>query len=291
MCEVILSGPVNDPLACKVRSSFRGLLHDASSAHDFIMDRLLGMRKRAAAGTLIREEHLELPLDELLGRLAARKLLRLRAIDFAAQMQTAGIVALPGDGPMVGTLDIGEDGQTIDVPDDGADVAGRSAVTPVLIRQLTDGQPVLEIDLPDDTRITAVVETATIQTWPRLVPDLPIHLRLKAEVEGRLRGGCDALMAAHSDALTRLDSDRRRLSGEIIDHPGMAAQTREDIHRKLLKIEIRKHFEPLDGEGLQALLGLASINAGDQRNTKYRKALRQLFPGLYAEFEALEAGS
>ena len=206
-------------------------------------------------------------------------------------MRRQGVTGLPEEGVLVDSIDVGEDGETIDVVDQHGPGPDARNEPLELVRRLSDGQPVLELELPDGGRIGAVEETAVVQTWPRLDPDLQVHVEIKAEIQGRLQGGEDALMAAHASAHARLEADRKRHRRNIHDHPNMGVGAREEIDRKLLKVDMRMFFEPLDGEGLQKLLGLTSLNAADRRNTNYRAARERLFPRLYAEFQAMEAGS
>ena len=193
-----------------------------------------------------------------------------------------------GPNVSVGSISIGEEGEDLDLIDESSSDASHER-PPGLVDQLMEGHQVLELEIGEGERIGAVEETAGIQTFPRLVPDLPVHVRLTNEIEGKLKGGLEGLAASHQAAEIRLQKDRARLERNILEHPGMAPATLADYQRKGIKVMNRMLFEPLDGEGLQELLGLSSVNAGDQRNTKYRRQRERLFPKLYAEMASRES--
>ena len=287
MHDVIMSGPRNDPDHWTVAGPFKSILRDANTAQDFMAELLLGMHRRASAGTLIKDEHLGLPAGELIHRLVATIFLKQRAIDHASRMRRVGVMNI-SQGVSVGSISVGEEGEDLELIDESTSGTGHDQ-PPGLVDQLMEGGQVLELEIGEQDRIGAVEETAAIQTLPRLVPGLPVHVRLTNEIKGKLKDGLEGLAVSHQAAEIRLQGDRARLEQAVLDHPGMTRKTLADYQRKGIKVMNRILFEPLDGEGLQDLLGLSSVNAGDQRNTKYRRQRERLFPALYAEMAERES--
>jgi hypothetical protein len=150
-----------------------------------------------------------------------------------------------------------------------------------LVRALADGRPVLVPDLEAVTS-TAIIATAGLQLRRRL--DLSASSAVAAcetadaafvltrsEVERTL----DAAIIEHRERVESLQ--RRRW-----DHPNMSRRTSQDIDRQIAQATAAGLLWPIWGARVAAIFGLASENAGQQRVTKYRKALPAMLPDLAA---------
>ena len=67
----------------------------------------------------------------------------------------------------------------------------------------------------------------------------------------------------------------------------MTLRTAEDIERQIVQATAAGLFWPIWGKEVARLFGLASENAGQQRVTKYRKALPLLLPILSSSLDHL----
>ncbi|MCH2162436.1 MAG: hypothetical protein MK085_11260 [Phycisphaerales bacterium] len=286
--SAILDGPLNAPEMCQVRFGFRRYFNEGITASEFAGQVLEYQLERAFCRTLPLENLLDKPLEEVLSGLASQAWLGHRAKDYFAKQQASGMTYLPEGNRAVGSLDVGEDGDLASTirADEPSGVERGDALE--LARKLLQGERVLEMAFDPAASIRAIEETAAVQTWPRLNPAMAGYHELKVMLSTKLVGGFDRLEAVHAEARSKLESDRARYSKEVEDHPGMTPRTREDLDRKSIKAIMRLLVEPLSAAHLKALLGLSSLNAADRRNSNYRKARQQLFPGLFLELAQVE---
>ena len=286
--STIMLGPRNDPDACRLRPRFFGLLRDSFTAIEFVSEILMDRQRRAHAGTLLNDELVAMEVHEVVQRLASASWLRKRALSFAALRDTGGVGGLPSDVRSVGSLDAGEDFSLQDsIPAPGVvdDIRVESLDQ---TRALLEGVRLLRLDIQDTKPLTAIQETAAMQCWPRLDPNASVFSWISSSLGTRVVGGIAELDLSHAQARSRLQDEHDRCVTELIDHPGMAANTREEVRRRQYKAIVRLLLEPLDAAQLQTLLGLPSFNAADKRNSNYRRARAQLFPALYAEYLEVE---
>ena len=283
----VLSGPENDPGACRVRPLFKGILRDSFSAIEFIGHILDHHHRRAESGTLLSEEHCELSVRDLMPRIASVSWLRLRALDFSALRDAGGVGGLPDALKGTVSLDAGDDFSMHDRIEEDSTSHPRPSEL-IHATSVFSGDSGFELPVEPGVPLAAVEETAAIQVWPRLLQTARAYAWISTFLDVKIAGGNDALGIAHDSAQARVAADHDRCVQELIDHPGMTHRIREDVLRRQYKSIMRMIFEPLDAEQLQQLLGLPSVNAADKRNSKYRAARSALFPDLYAEFLALE---
>lgn len=289
--NAILSGPHNDPGACRIRPRFAGLLRDQFTAIEFVSEILMDRQRRAEEGTLLNDELAELDVDEVLARLASASWLRKRALSFAALRDTGGVGGLPGDAKTLGSLDAGDEftlRDSISAPESANDALIASLE---LTRALLEGKRLLRLEIESEKPLAAIEETAALQCWPRLDPNSENLPWIESSLAKRILGGMAALEDSHAESQKRLIDEHARCVTEQIDHPGMAANTREEVRRRQYKVVVRVLLEPLDAAQLQSLLGLPSINAADKRNSNYRGARSRLFPALFAEYLQVELES
>ena len=284
----ILSGPMNDPDACRVRPRFRGLLRDTFSALDFISEILLDRERRARAGTLLQEELLQLEITEVVQRLASASWLRKRAITFSALRDTGGVGGLPAEARSIRSRDAGEDHALLDTLA-APDAHDPHACEPLqYTRALLRGCRVLRLEIDAGEPLGALQETASAQCWPRLDEEQENHPWISSWLSEHLAGGLAALARQHEESAERLHGDHDRCVEELVNHPGMAINTRQEVRRRQYRAIIRLLLEPLDATQLMALFDLPSVNAADKRNSKYRAARKHLLPDLHAEFDLVE---
>lgn len=277
--ERVLEGPAADPGRCRLRPRFR-MLRDVHGGFEFISEILLEREMQRQAGNLGDRDWLAMTPEAGLAHLASASWLRFRALSFMGRESAAGFVGMPEENRSVTSLDGDADGG----PGDriGTETASGTTALPVLevLARLSDGRPVLVLEIDDLS--SAVVATAGLQTLPRLDPDGATTTSVRETVETSLAETMDRVGEAHEEGrrqhVERLEDIRRRLR----DHPGMTIRTREDLERQLVQTEAARLFWPLIGSEVSRLLGLPSVNAGEQRNTKYRRALPKLLPRLAA---------
>ena len=154
-----------------------------------------------------------------------------------------------------------------------------------------EGKKLLCLEVESDKPLAAIEETAALQTWPRLDPQSANHPWITSSLAKRILGGILELENSHAESRTRLQGEHERCVTELIEHPGMAANTREEVRRRQYKSIVRLLLEPLDAAQLRALLDLPSENAADKRNSNYRGARSRLFPALFAEYLQVEEDS
>ena len=284
----ILSGPLNDPDACRLRPRFRGLLRDAFSALDFVSEILVDRQRRAQAGTLLDEEMAQLEIQEVVHRLASASWLRKRAITYSALRDTGGVGGLADKSRSVQSLDNGEEHALVDTLRAPESNPYADSEQLEITRALLRGMRVLRLDIASGQPLASIEETASVQCWPRLDPAYENHPWIASWLQEHMTGGVDGLDREHEDSLRRLQAEHEKCVDELIDHPGMTANTREEVRRRQYKALLRMLLEPLDAGQLMGLLGLPSVNAADKRNSKYRAARTRLLPELFAEFDHLE---
>ena len=89
---MMINGPQNDPDGWSLKGHY-SMLRDTSLAQDFIAHMLEDYRRRAGLGTLL--AGFEGGPSQVLAYLAAPKLIRARALDFAARHGRMGITGMP----------------------------------------------------------------------------------------------------------------------------------------------------------------------------------------------------
>jgi hypothetical protein len=97
-----------------------------------------------------------------------------------------------------------------------------------------------------------------------------------------LRGDVPDLEAAHDAAMARHEARIAELQQRRLQHPNMEIRTAENIERQINETLAATLLWPLLGATLTELFGLPSVNAGEQRISKYRKSLPSLLPALMA---------
>lgn len=282
----IIDGPSSDASRCRLHRRF-GMLRDVHTASDFISEILVERELQRQAGNLVDPAYRDLDREVGLAQIASTWWLRRRALTFVGQEAAAGMVGMPERNRDVASLDAGEDGGLgRGVADPRADVrpspseGDRSGDDGLdLLRRLADGRPVLVLDL-EAVSSAATRSTAGVQTWPLLDPEGASHAQVREIVESAMSEPWAALESAHETArashLARIETLRTRR----FEHPNMTLRTVHELDRQIIDAESSRLFWPLIGSVLARLLGLPSVNAGEQRNTKYRKAIARLLPQI-----------
>lgn len=285
MREIVLDGPANDPIACRVRPMFRGVLSDTTTADDFISDTLEKQTARAEQGTLLSDEHLAVDLGTVVRMLVSKNWVMNRARTYAQRTSAVGVSGMNRDVATVERLDVGEETPF------GASVAAKAVTetgTSVLMEQLDRGVPCLRLALESTERLTSVEETAASHTLPLLSEEEATTGVAREVLDKRVDGGLAALTLAHTAAQRSIRSDEKRLVEEGLEHPGREQRAQVDLVRRLTKLRARRVVEPLEASQLQTLFGLPTLNAAEKRNSKYRRALEGLFPELHGEFQGMK---
>ena len=285
---VVLSGPANDPLACRVRPRFLGLLPDPHAAEDFTSDFLAVLLRKFDEGCFQTEDFRDVSAGEGLGRIASLSLIKNRVITFSRRLFAGGVTGLPGDAPGVSSLDAGEDGgRAGSIPafetTRDSDPSGRTSAEAVCLAAI-EGEAVLVLDL-SQVNARAVVATAGLQLHPRLDPVGADREIVTAAVDAALAAGRTIegdVEPAHQAAATNLERDIEEAIEERLSHPGMEPRTVDRWERRVMQFRARLVIQPLDGSEMTRLFGLPSVNAGEQRISNYRKALAKLLPDLAA---------
>lgn len=275
----VLVGPASDPSRCHLRPRF-GMLRDVHAGFDFVADVIVERELQRQAGNLVDPAFRGLDRQAGLGRIASTWWLTRRAISFLHGEAASGMTGLPEEDRQVASLDAGEDGGL-----KGSVEASAGTATPDdafgLLSRLADGRPVLVLDL-ETVGSKATLATAGLQLWPRLDPEGATHERVRETVETAIAASWETLGAAHREAtrthLNRLEDLRQRR----LDHPNMTPKTVNELDRQIVETEAMRLLWPIVGADVARLFGLPSVNAGEQRNTKYRKALASLVPQLGA---------
>ena len=287
--DLILVGPDNDTSACRVRARFRSLLPDPHAALDFAADLVLERVGHWAAGRFDQTTWKDMERRRGLAGIASSSFVRLRALSALRHRTGGGVVGLPADGEPGWSLDAGVEGG-FDLPVETARAASETAEDlTALLASLEAGRPVLRLHAPSD-RIGAVLVTASLQLLLRLVPDDPTNERA-IEAMDREAATRAAIIEAHRIAAEGLEAALETVSKELFDHPGMEPAAVERLERRLVRIRADLVVQPLAGGVVADLLGLATTNAGEQRNSKYRARLGDLLPELAvfaADEEAVE---
>lgn len=285
---VVLAGPANDPLACRVRPRFRGLLPDTHAAEDFISDFLAGLLRKFDEGCFQGEEFRGVGMGEGLGRIASVSLIKNRVITFSRRLFAGGVTGLPGDAPGVFSLDAGEDGgRAGSIPAlqtrEGGEDSGLTRAESVCLAAI-GGEAVLVLDL-SQVNARAIVATAGLQLHPRLDPGGVDREVVTAAVDAALASGRTIegdVEPAHQVAATGLEQEIEAAIEERLAHPGMEPRTVDRWERRVMQFRARLVIQPLDGSEMTRLFGLPSVNAGEQRISNYRKALVKLLPDMAA---------
>ncbi len=276
----IVIGPPSDPSRCRIRPRFR-LLREVSNAFDFIGEMLLERRTQFVAGTFRGSEMGGLERQEGLARIASATWLERRMFTYLRREASHGMVGMPEKERRVGSLDAGENGSLGDglgAASSDRDGTGRDFG---LLEALAGGRPVLVLDLSAVTS-SAIVGTAGLQLWRRLDADASTSAEARAVAVSSLSGDEPDLEAAHDAAMARHDARIAELRERRLLHPGMEIRTAENIERQINETLAATLLWPLLGATVTELFGLPSVNAGEQRISKYRKALPSLLPALVA---------
>ena len=285
---VVLSGPANDPLECRLRPRFRGLLPDVHAAEDFTSDFLGFLLRKFDEGCYHTEDFRNLSASEGLGRIASVSLIRHRVITFSRRLFAGGVTGLPGDAPGVFSLDAGEDGGRAgsipaSVSAAGIDASSRTPEEMTCLAAI-EGKAVLVLDL-SQVSAGAVLATAGLQLHPRLDPAGVGRETVRSAVVAALASGRTIqgdVEPAHETAATNLEREIADALEERRTHPGMEPRTVDRWERRLYQFRARVLIQPLDGSETSRLFGLPSVNAGEQRISNYRKVLVKLLPGMAA---------
>lgn len=282
----VLGGDPTDPARCRVRPRFKQL-RDVHVAFDFLGEIQLERLAQFNAGNLDDPEFRGLDRRSGMARIASTHFLVLRAQSFLRKEAAGGMLGMPETDRMVGSLDAGEDGGLgAGIEASTARDAARMGDTPDaglgVLSHLVEGRPVLVLEL--DEVSAAIISTAGLQLRRRLEPEAPT-------TSDAIRRADDALAVPVSevdavlDAATREHRDRiETLRQRCWDHPNMTRRTAEDIERRIVQAMAASLLWPIWGREVAMLFGLPSENSGQQRVTKYRKALPLLLPALAASF-------
>ena len=287
--DLLLVGPENDTSACRVKPRFRSLLPDPHAALDFAAELTIERVKQWSSGRFD-DEGLE-GLDRLAGlsRIASASFVRLRALSSLRHRNGAGLVGLPADAAPAWSLDGADDVDFAGSLEDEVSAPAPSSNLVHLLASLESGAPVLRLHAAS-TRIGAILVTAAMQLLPRLVPDEPSNVLAIEAMERDLAGPIDSVDLAQQDAATLLADLVESLQRELFEHPGMEPAAVAKIERRIVRARADLVVQPLSGRTIAGLLGLASANAGEQRNSKYRARLADLLPELAALTGLLEPG-
>jgi hypothetical protein len=278
--QQIVTGPPSDPSRCRIRPRFR-LLRDVSNAFDFIGEMLLDRRTQFVRGTFRGSEFGGLARPEGLARIASASLLERRMFTYLRQEAAHGMVGMPEKERRVGSLDVGENGSLGDGIGGASSDREGSGRDFGLLEALSGGRPVLVLDLSAVTS-SAIVGTAGLQLWRRLDADASSSAEARAVAVSSLRGDVPDLEAAHDAAMARHEARIAELQQRRLQHPNMEIRTAENIERQINETLAATLLWPLLGATLTELFGLPSVNAGEQRISKYRKSLPSLLPALMA---------
>ncbi|MDA1025588.1 MAG: hypothetical protein O3A19_04090 [Planctomycetota bacterium] len=275
---VVLSGPQNDPAAARVKGPFRNLFRDPHAAEDFIAEFTDQIDRSRAKGRYRDESFLELSQKDALSKIAAKSLIRKRAISSVRKFSRGGITGLPdhaGNPVSYDAGDAGGWGDQIKSPTGSAEPIPDSGLG--LLRRLLNGEAILELSIKHD-RLDSVEETAALQTWVLLDPSQSVFESIRLMIEGRIVGGIDALLKAHVVGRGEIDAALADCVSEFEAHPAMELKRLDGIDRRRTRLEGRRLFDPLSASSIRELLDLPSLNAGEKRNSKYRAGISGLFP-------------
>lgn len=290
--ERVLAGDRSDLARCRLRPRFKHL-RDEHAAFDFLSEIQLERLLQFKAGNLDDPKFRDLDRRAGMAQIAATQFLVNRSRSFLGKEAAGGMLGMPEADRMLASLDAGEDGglgagieastardadRLRDMPDSGLGV----------MAHLVEGRPVLVLELAEASG--AIVETAGLQLRRRLDPEAPTSDDAIRKAEDRLAvplpevdAALDAATQAHR---ARIETLRQR----CWDHPNMTRRTAEDIERQIVEAMAASLLWPIWGREVAVLFGLSSENAGQQRVTKYRKALPVLLPALAAS-HAMISGS
>jgi hypothetical protein len=286
--NVVLSGRQNDPDSAQVKSPFRNLFRDPHAAEDFIAEFVEQIDRSRAKGRYRDDAFLGLTRSDALKQIAAKDLIRKRAISSVRKFSRGGITGLPDDASNPVSYDGGLDGGWGDqVGDSTSAEEGISDSGMALILRLQQGEPVLDLQIKGD-RLAAVEETAALQTWVLLDQGRPSFGVIRVMVEGKIVGGIPALQKAHVDGQQEIEDSLADCVTEIERHPAMELRRLDGIDRRRARLEARRIFEPLSASAIRDLLALPSLNAGEKRNSKYRSGVAGLFPQFDELLQAME---
>ncbi len=279
--DLLLVGPENDTSACRVKPRFRSLLPDPHAALDFAAELTMERVKQWSSGRFDDEGLHDLDRTQGLSRIASASFVRLRALSALRHRNGAGLVGLPAEAAPAWSLDAADDADFAGSLEGDVAAPGSSSSLVRLLAGLESGAPVLRLHAAS-TRVGAILVTAAMQLLPRLVPDEPSNVLAIEAMERDLAGSIDLVDLAQQDAAMLLGDLVESLQRELFEHPGMEPAAVAKIERRIVRVRADLVVQPLSGRTVAVLLGLASTNAGEQRNSKYRARLVELLPELAA---------
>ncbi|MEC7351778.1 MAG: hypothetical protein VXY94_06210 [Planctomycetota bacterium] len=283
---MLINGPANDPDAWTLNRQY-SMLRDTSLAQDFIAHMLEDYRRRAELGTLL--AGFEGAPGQVLVYLAAPKLVRRRALDFAARHGRMGITGMPRpdspESPRVRSVDLESPEVEAAAPDGAARPRGATDL----------GTLRLNIAWNPGGGVDARVRMAALQCWPRLDPRQVGLDLLESDLRERIdpdapRDEIDTLLEQHRIARRRLTERLRAIDDEIHSAPRMHAPRRQDLDDQRVRCQVDLILEPLLREQVQRLLSLSSPEAAYQQLSRYRKAHARLFPSLKSALQGSGGG-
>ncbi len=279
----VLRGPASDPSRCRLRPRFE-LLRDVHAGLDFVSEVILERLGHFKAGSLNDPDFRGVTRAAGMGRIASYTFLRFRAISFLGQQSSHGFVGMPEQDRDVASLDAGENGGLGSgiAAEDHSHSPGIGGMD--LVRRLADGRPVVVLDLSQVTS-AAILATAGLQLRRRLDPSAEATDVVLGETRGMLVVPEGDVEDAHDQASRSHRARIGELQQRRLDHPNMSRRTVEGIDRQITQTLAASILWPLLGASVASLFGLPSENAGQQRVSKYRKALPALLPTLASMLE------
>lgn len=275
--RVVLAGQQNDPGSARVRRSFGHLFRDPHAAEDFIAEFTDQVDRSRRHGRFQEDSLRSLSRNAALSQIAAKSLIRKRAISSVRKFARGGITGLPDEagGPVsYDASDHGGWGGQIPSPTGSSSAISDSGSE--LLRRLQDGEAILELSIKTE-RLASLEETAALQTWVLLNPKQSAYEPIRLMINEKVVGGIDALLEAHSVGREEITAALAACVSEIEAHPSMELKRLNGIDRRRARLEGRRLFDPLSAQAIRALLSLPSLNAGEKRNSKYRAGISNLF--------------
>lgn len=277
--DLIMDGPDNDLARCRLRGRFRPLFPDVHAAMDFVADLVVERLGQWEGGRFDEWELEELDRRQGLARVASSSFVRLRSLTWLSQQAGVGVVGLPAESGS---------GWSIDGPE-GAGLAAElesDAETDVVPETLRDAVEAIDgggrVFRLDDSAVDggAVAVTAALQLLPRLVLDDPANRSAIDSMRSEAVSTAEGLAVAHRVAARELEDRVQAVEGELFDHPGMQPARVALLERRIVRLRADLVVQPLAGRTVAEIFDLATANAGEQRNTKYRTRLSSLLPDL-----------
>ena len=275
--KVVLSGQQNDPGSAHVRKSFGHLFRDPHAAEDFIAE-FTDQVDRSRRNGRFQEDSLRLlSRKAALSQIAAKSLIRKRAISSVRKFARGGITGLPDEAGGPVSYDASDNGgwggQLPGATGSGSTISDSGSE---LLCRLQNGEAILELSIKTE-RLTSLEETAALQTWVLLNPKQSAYESIRLMIMEKVVGGIDALLDAHSVGREEITVALAACVSEIEDHPAMELKRLNGIDRRRARLEGRRLFDPLSAKAIRDLLSLPSLNAGEKRNSKYRAGISGLF--------------